>query len=124
MAQNEHFEVLDGVVEGLTAFGAFVKLPDGRRGMVHISEIANTFVKDIQAFLAVGDTVRVVILEDTGDRIRMSIRQALAQEERERAASQSRFEDIISKYMKQSEERQLDVKRNLRKKCGAGNKRR
>ena len=43
----ETSELLNGVVEGVTTFGAFVKLEDGRKGLVHISEVATGYVKDI-----------------------------------------------------------------------------
>ena len=42
--------IYEGKVTGLTAFGAFVSLPDGKSGMVHISEVSNSFVKDIKDF--------------------------------------------------------------------------
>ena len=77
----ETSEVLSGVVEGVTTFGAFVKLEDGRKGLVHISEIARGYVKDINDHLAVGDEVTVKILgQDENGRLRLSIRQALPPE--------------------------------------------
>ena len=49
----ETSELLNGVVEGVTTFGAFVKLEDGRKGLVHISEVARGYVKDINEHLAI-----------------------------------------------------------------------
>ena len=46
--------VLEGKVTGITKFGAFVSLPDGKSGMVHISEVANSYVNDIKDFLSDG----------------------------------------------------------------------
>ena len=52
--QIEVGAVLEGRVTGITGFGAFVALPDGKSGLVHISEVANTYVSDIHQFLSVG----------------------------------------------------------------------
>ena len=54
--------IMEGKVTGITKFGAFVLLPDGKSGLVHISEIANSFVSDISAFVQVGQMVRVRVL--------------------------------------------------------------
>ncbi len=54
--------VLEGKVTGITAFGAFVALPEGKSGLIHISEVANTYVSDIHTFLSVGQTVKVRVL--------------------------------------------------------------
>ena len=54
--------VLEGRVTGITAFGAFVALPEGKSGLIHISEVANTYVNDIHEFLTVGQTVTVRVL--------------------------------------------------------------
>ena len=54
--------VLEGRVTGITAFGAFVSLPEGKSGLIHISEVANTYVNDIHEFLTVGQTVKVRVL--------------------------------------------------------------
>ena len=51
--------VFEGRVTGVKPFGAFVALPEGRVGMVHISEVSNEFVQDIAAVLHDGDTVKV-----------------------------------------------------------------
>ena len=60
----ETSELLNGVVVGVTTFGAFVKLEDGRKGLVHISEVARGYVKDINEHLAVGDEVTVKLLDE------------------------------------------------------------
>ncbi|MDO4669060.1 MAG: S1 RNA-binding domain-containing protein, partial [Butyricicoccus pullicaecorum] len=65
--------VLEGKVTGITKFGAFVSLPEGKSGMVHISEVANSFVSDIKEFLKEGDTVRVKVINvDDAGRINLS----------------------------------------------------
>ena len=118
-------EVYEGTVEGITGFGAFIALPDGRKGLVHISEIAHDYVKEIGDHLTVGEGVNVVIIgEDEKGKPRLSIKQA----EPEPAyippkQSSSDFDALMQGYLKQSEERQLDLKRNIRKKSGSGGKR-
>ena len=55
-------EILEGKVTGITKFGAFVELPEGKTGMVHISEVAPTFVKEIKDHITEGETVKVKVL--------------------------------------------------------------
>ena len=70
-------KVLEGRVTGITRFGAFVVLPDGKSGLVHISEIADTYVNDIHEFLEIGQTVSVLVLNVSDDgKINLSIKKA------------------------------------------------
>lgn len=81
--------VLEGKVTGITKFGAFVSLPEGKSGMVHISEVANSFVSDIKEFLKEGDTVRVKVINvDDAGRINLSIKRA--QENQQQSAAPAR----------------------------------
>ena len=67
--------IYDGKVTGITKFGAFVALPGGKSGMVHISEIANTYVEDIKQFLTEGQEVKVKLIAiDEQGRINLSIK--------------------------------------------------
>ena len=68
--------VVDGVVSGIAKFGAFVDLPDGRRGLVHISQISEGFVKEVRDCLEVGQKVKVYIMSCEGEKIRLSIKEA------------------------------------------------
>lgn len=69
-------KVYDAKVSGITKFGAFVELEDGTNGLVHISEVSNTFVEDINDVLKVGDKVKVKVIKINDDgKISMSIRQ-------------------------------------------------
>ena len=69
--------VLDGKVTGITGFGAFVALPGNRSGLVHISEIAYSYVNDVHDHLTEGQEVKVkVIGVDANNRINLSIKQA------------------------------------------------
>ena len=75
--QLEVGSILEGRVTGITAFGAFVALPGGKSGLVHISEVANTYVSDINAFLTKDQTVTVKVLSVTPEgKINLSIKQA------------------------------------------------
>ena len=68
---------LKGKVTGITNFGAFVELPEGSTGLVHISEVADTYVKDINEFLKVGDQVDVKVMNVGKDgKIGLSIKKA------------------------------------------------
>ncbi|MEG0780561.1 MAG: S1 RNA-binding domain-containing protein [Oscillospiraceae bacterium] len=69
--------ILEGKVTTITKFGAFVSLPGGKSGLVHISEIANTFVNDIHDFLQEGDTVSVRVMATEGGKINLSIKRTL-----------------------------------------------
>ena len=69
--------VLDGKVTGITNFGAFVSLPGGRSGLVHISEVADTFVRDVHDFLTEQQEVKVKVISISPEgKISLSIKQA------------------------------------------------
>lgn len=71
-------EIFEGKVTGITKFGAFVSLPDGGSGLVHISEIANTFVNDVHDYVSEGQTVKVkVIGVNENGKINLSIKKAV-----------------------------------------------
>ena len=128
-------EIYEGRVSGLTSFGAFVRLSNGESGMVHISEVANAFVKEIGDFLSEGQDVRVKVIGiNENGKISLSIKQtdsspqpkaaakpAERQDNRARAprangAGPSRqasaasdgamsFEDMMAKFKKDSDEK-------------------
>lgn len=68
--------ILEGKVTTITKFGAFVALPGGKSGLVHISEIANQFVNDVHDFLQEGQEVKVKVLSTEGGKINLSIKKA------------------------------------------------
>ena len=74
--------ILEGKVTTITKFGAFVALEGGKSGLVHISEIANTFVNDVHDFLQEGQTVKVLVLSTENGKINLSIKKALPPQER------------------------------------------
>lgn len=73
--------IVDGKVTGITKFGAFVALPEGKSGLVHISEVANAFVSDVNEHVQLGQTVKVKILSISDEgKINLSIKRALMPE--------------------------------------------
>ncbi len=76
--QTEIGKIYDGKISGITKFGAFVELEHGESGMVHISEVSNTFVSDISEHLKVGEEVKVKVLSiNEQGKISLSIKKAL-----------------------------------------------
>ena len=70
--------ILEGKVTGITKFGAFVSLPGGKSGLVHISEIAYSYVNDVSDHLSEGQDVKVKVISiDENNRINLSIKRAL-----------------------------------------------
>jgi S1 RNA binding domain protein len=121
--------VMEGVITGITKFGAFVELAGGTTGLVHISEIADEYVKDINEFFKKSDKVKVKILtvENSG-KIGLSIRQAVEGYKPEKKSGRGKpapvnkasFEDKMNRFLKESDERLLDLKRNTESKRGGG----
>src|SRR5664280_1759391 len=121
--------VVEGTVTGITNFGAFIELPGGKVGLVHISEVADVYVRDVKDFLKERDKVQVKILSIDGNgKIGLSIKQLQPPAETRRppvfegrrpgpveprrplrpvAAS---FEDRLTKFLKDSDERLTDLK--------------
>ncbi|MGE5486015.1 MAG: S1 RNA-binding domain-containing protein [Ignavibacteriales bacterium] len=114
--------IVEGVVTGITHFGAFVTLPNGKTGLVHISEVADTFVRDINDYLKQNDHVKVKILSfDEKGKIGLSIKQA-SPTYRPRSSGPRRdrasFEDKLMRFMKDSDERLSDLRKNTDSKRG------
>ena len=75
--QLEVGSIVEGKVTGITKFGAFVELPEGKSGMVHISEVADVFVSEITEFISEGQTVKVKIININEDgKISLSMKKA------------------------------------------------
>ncbi|MDR1240865.1 MAG: S1 RNA-binding domain-containing protein [Oscillospiraceae bacterium] len=68
--------VVNGTVAGITKFGAFVDLPDGTRGLVHISEISQDYISSVSDVLTMGQNVKVKILSKNGEKTELSIRRS------------------------------------------------
>lgn len=132
--------IVEGEVSGITNFGAFVQLPEGKIGLIHISEVSNVYVKDVHDFLKEHDKVKVKVLSiDERGKIGLSIKQLTSPpapqpkpqrpqvENRERRGPRPQvakvapvlsFEDKLSKFLKDSDDRMLDLKRNTESKRG------
>lgn len=130
--------VLEGKVTGITKFGAFIELPGGKTGMVHISEVAATYVKEIRDFISENQMVKVKVLSVTEEgRVNLSIKRAVEQPKRQftpppkrsgapasvdfsRSGGALSFEDMLNKFKQNSDDRMSDIKRNLDGKRGSG----
>ncbi len=171
-------QVVDGIVTGITDFGAFIQLPDGKTGLCHISEIADEYVKSVKDYLKDKQTVKVKVIEINGKgKVSLSIRKANENSEKKaedskkmsssngirqsnpaqssrpssstsrppstsrpsrpsstsrpsRPSSTSRptrtskpgggFEDMLTDYLKDSDEKLKDFKKNINKRRGNG----
>ena len=128
--------VIEGEVTGITNFGAFLQLPEGKVGLIHISEVSNVYVKDIHDFLKEHQKVKAKVLSiDARGKIALSLKQLEEKPEtpakpvrpkeapvvEKRAPRQTgplSFEDKLSKFMKDSDDRLLDLRRNTESKRG------
>ena len=85
--------ILPGKVTGITNFGAFVDLGNRKTGLVHISEVSNSYIKDIKDVLTVGDEVQVKVMEISGDgKVSLSIRRASADSSEEKVEEKPKFQ--------------------------------
>ncbi|MDQ0220889.1 RNA-binding protein S1 [Peribacillus cavernae] len=133
---------LQGKVTGITNFGAFVELPEGSTGLVHISEVADNYVKDINDHLKVGDLVEVKVINVEKDgKIGLSIKKAKDRPEGQSYSGRPRqgrgndnrskdfrskgnfqpkenFDQKMARFLKDSEERLSSLKRNTETKRG------
>ena len=83
--------IFDGKVKTITNFGAFIALPENKTGMVHISEVANTFVSDIRQHLTEGQDVKVMIIGTENGKINLSMKRLEAKPARENAPRSNNF---------------------------------
>ena len=127
-------EIVEGKITGITKFGVFVEIGEGVTGMVHISEVARTYVNEIRDFVKEGDNVKVKVLSINDDgKISLSIKRAQEEDRFERTRRQQRpvtppkpdnsfvwtasknegasFEDMMSKFKQTSDEKFSDLKR-------------
>lgn len=133
---------VQGKVTGITNFGAFVELPGGVTGLVHISEVADSYVKDVNDHLKIGDIVEVKVISEKDGKTALSIKKAIDKPEvqqssySQRPARQGRsdnrggkdfrskskpkesFEEKMAKFLKMSEENLSSLKRNTETKRG------
>ena len=126
-------QIVEGTVTGITHFGAFVNLNGGQTGLIHISEIAYEYVRDVRDHLKLNEPVQVKVLQvnPANGKYDLSLKQTreapaavLPKWRRNRRdkvlaeGADPAFEERLSKFLKSSEERLLDLKRNLESKRG------
>lgn len=134
---------VQGKVTGITNFGAFVELPGGSTGLVHISEVADSYVKDVNDHLKIGDQIEVKVISEKEGKIALSIKKAIDRPEGQTSSYSQRpprqgrddrnskdfrsksnfkpkenFEDKMSRFLKTSEENLSILKRSTETKRG------
>ncbi|PKF20606.1 RNA-binding protein S1 [Macrococcoides caseolyticum] len=114
---------LKGKVTGVKNFGAFVELPEGKSGLVHISEVADSYVENVADHLKVGDEVEVKVLTIGDDgKISLSIKKAKERPKKPVAPKVEKkpedFEKKLSNFLKDSEDRQTSIKRQSESRRG------
>lgn len=149
--------IVEGVVSGITNFGAFINLPENKVGLVHISEVADVYVNDVKDFLKEQDKIKVKVLSiDEKGKIGLSVKQAQEKKPEEQPQHEARgfaqrpqrggfqrsegfraaggdfrrggrfggagtnasFEDKLSRFLKDSDERLTDLSRKTDSKRG------
>lgn len=134
--QLEVGNIVKGKITGITNFGAFVQLEGGKTGLVHISEVALSYVKDIKDHIKEGDKVDVKILTiDEKGKISLSIKKALEEQQKKQPVSAKpaevdfkrntenlSFEDKMKLFMQDSNEKMQDLKRSFESKRGSNYK--
>ena len=120
--------IVDGKISVITNFGAFVELPEGKTGLLHISEVASEYVKDVRTYLTENQSVKVKILAiDPKGKISLSIKKALGDsapqdnknnvsDDKPKNTGEISFEDRLAKFMKDSDERLHYLKKNFESK--------
>lgn len=130
--QLEVGSIIEGKVVGITKFGAFIELPGGKTGMVHISEIAQTYVTEIRDHITNDQIVKVKVLNIGEDgKVSLSIKSATELTANQKGAVKpgvaewksnrqepSSFEDMLTKFKQVSEERISDLKKTRESKRG------
>jgi len=101
-------EVLPGKVDGVQPYGAFIELPDGRVGMIHVSKMAQGYVRSAADYFSRGDKVEVEVLSDQGNRIRLA---AVGEPQRD-------FEKMLETALQQHDERLAEQSRNRTHRAG------
>ena len=119
--------ILTGKITGITKFGAFVTIAPGKSGLVHISEIASTYVSDVRNHLTEGQEVMVKIIGvDQSGRMNLSIKAAVSvpiaeprrqpQQRQQESAPEPSFEDKLKRFMQDSDSKMSGLKQYSDKK--------
>ena len=111
-------------VTNIADFGVFVRCSTGEEGLIHISEVANEFVTNINKYVKLGEKVQVKVLgRNKKGKLEFSIKKVDDAKPKKalfiRSSSENKeFEDVLTKFLKRSDEKQVDIRRNLKKKQG------
>ncbi|MEW6607099.1 MAG: S1 RNA-binding domain-containing protein [bacterium] len=117
---SEIGSIVEGKITKITNFGAFVQLADGSQGLIHISQIANQFVKDISEHLKINDVVKVKVLA-MNEKGCFDLSLKDAQDDPESSKKKiDLFEEKLARFLKSSDERLSDLRRNMEAKRGGG----
>ncbi|WP_049387369.1 S1 domain-containing RNA-binding protein [Staphylococcus epidermidis] len=125
---------LKGKITGIKKFGAFVELPEGKSGLVHISEVADNYVENVEDHLSIGDEVEVKVLSIADDgKISLSIKKAKDRPRKPRHSKANHgkpvqktedFEKKLSNFLKDSEDKLTSIKRQTESRRGGKGSRR
>lgn len=120
--QIEIGSILEGKVKTIAKYGAFVELPNGETGLVHISEIVEGYVKDVAEYLTPSQQVKVKVLSLNEGKINLSIKEASIVKKsrkpeevhfnRKPQGNQISFEDKLSKFMQDSNDKMKDINKH------------
>lgn len=107
-------EILKGEVTKITDFGAFIKLENNDSGLCHVSELSDTFVKNVRDVLKIGQEVSVKVVNISSGKISLSIKQATVKQStvqkesriHTKPKSSDNFEGMLSSFIKVSDEKQ------------------
>jgi len=112
-------EIVEGTVTGITSFGAFVKLPKGKNGLVHISEISHDYVEKVADYVKKGQKIKVKVLSISDDgKISLSMRKIKPKSSQpaeldwnnDNPQKGMSFEDKLSDFLKDSSDKMDQLK--------------
>ena len=101
--------ILEGKVKSITNFGAFIALPENKTGLVHISEVANTYVSDIRQHLTEGQDVKVTVISLDNGKINLSIKRLQPAQPREHRKDAPQRRDFSREQRPQNASRPAPV---------------
>lgn len=120
----EQGNIIEVEVTNIADFGVFVRCGNGEEGLIHISEVANEFVTNINKYVKLGEKVKVKVLgRNKKEKLEFSIKKVVDTKPKKalfiRSSSENKeFEDVLNKFLKKSDEKQVDIRRNMKKKQG------
>lgn len=125
-------DIVEGKVTGITKFGAFVECEDGTKGLVHISQISNDYIEKVEDVLKVNDVVKCKVMSIEDKKVSFSIKECLPKKEHKKeftkntysddsnvdkdSNKESTFDDLLTKFMKESNERLDSIRQRENKK--------